>query len=77
VRRGHRDHLAVWEAALAAAHLPDPTALLDAYRDFGRAYAVIGAYEQGIEFLHQGLAVAVRHHTPIRRAQIHNALGWV
>jgi tetratricopeptide (TPR) repeat protein len=78
VRRGHHDHLVVWEAALeAATHLPDPNALLYAYRYFGRAAAVVGPHEKGIELLHQGLALAEHHHASTHQAKIHNALGWV
>jgi tetratricopeptide (TPR) repeat protein len=78
-RRGtFHDHLAVWLAAWeAAAHLPDPTTLLYAHRNAGRAYVLLGAWEQGFKILHQGLALAVSHHALIHQAKIHNALAWV
>jgi tetratricopeptide (TPR) repeat protein len=79
LRRGHwRDHVAVSQAAReAATHLPDSTALLYAQRYCGRAIAVLGAPEQGIELLHQALALAEHHPDPTHQAKIHSALSWV
>ncbi len=79
-RRGHfHDRLAAWRAALdAAAHLPGPAWRIQAQRRLGRAYFVLGCYEEGIGHLHQALALAVQHHDPGQQARAHRmlAVAW-
>lgn len=72
-RQGHRhDLLVVWQAALvAAAHLPDPSPRIIAHRVLGGAYTDLGRRDEGIEHLHQALALAEEHHEPLHQARTH------
>ncbi|EMD29587.1 AfsR/SARP family transcriptional regulator [Amycolatopsis azurea] len=77
-RRGrHRDDLAVWEVATAAAdRLPDPAARILAHRLLGHAHAELGHHEKAILHLHEALGLAEHHHEPTQQAHTHHALGW-
>jgi DNA-binding SARP family transcriptional activator/tetratricopeptide (TPR) repeat protein len=77
VRRGHRHaDRAVWRAAVdAAAHLPDPTARIRAYRYLGRAYTELGCHDGASRYLRQALVLAECHHDAAEQALAHHQLA--
>jgi tetratricopeptide (TPR) repeat protein len=77
-RRGHhRDQLAMWQAATdAATHLADPNALFQTHYYLGRVYVWLEAHEQGIEHLHQALALAEDLPDPTHEAHTRYTLSW-
>jgi DNA-binding SARP family transcriptional activator len=78
IRRGYRhDHIGVWQAALdASAHLPQPSTRMHAHRRLGSALTGLGRYDEGIAYLHQGLALAEEHHDLDQQAETHRMLAW-
>jgi DNA-binding SARP family transcriptional activator/tetratricopeptide (TPR) repeat protein len=78
-RRGHRhDHLAVCQAALdVVAHVSDPTTRILVHQRLGNTYADLERYDEGIEQLHEALALAEEYGDVLQQARTHLGIGWV
>ncbi|WP_308258326.1 ATP-binding protein [Saccharothrix obliqua] len=76
-RLGHRrDAVAVWQAALEAAHhLPNPTTRIRSHRNLGRACDLLGRHDEAIGHLDRALVLAEQHHDPTEQAITHRALA--
>jgi tetratricopeptide (TPR) repeat protein len=78
-RRGHlRDHLAVWEAGLAAAErLDDPIAEAEAHRLFGHAFGQLSMLAEAHDQLERALRLSEELGDVFGQAHTHQLLAWV
>ncbi|WP_433261960.1 BTAD domain-containing putative transcriptional regulator [Actinosynnema sp. CS-041913] len=78
LRRGHsHDNLAAWRTAMDAAdHLGDPVIQTRVHRLLGDALVEVGRHDEGVDHLHQALALAVKSDDLLNQGQVHRTLSW-
>lgn len=78
-RRGYlHDYLEIWRTGLAATEaLGDASAMALAHRFVGRAYNMIGQYDDGLDHLQEALGLLRHAGDRSGQAHAHRSLAWV